>query len=106
MDVEMNVQHTRNESRDESVFQLIHGIFQDARSLLSKEFLAARLETKQEIASIIKASVSLLIGAGVLSIGVVLLSLMLVFLLVDYANCRCGPGWELLDWCTVWPGSS
>lgn len=84
--MDMETQDVLNENRSEGIFQLIHGIFQDARSLFSKELLAARLETKQEIANAVKASIFLAIGAFVLGIGVVLLSLTVVFLLVRYGD--------------------
>ena len=81
---DMETKDVHNGNHNETVLQLVQGIFHDVRTLSTKEFTAAKLEAKQEIGKIAKASVSLGIGALVLSIGVVFLSLMIVFLLVQY----------------------
>jgi hypothetical protein len=80
----METKHVHNGHHNESVLQLVRGIFHDVRTLSTKEFTAAKLEAKQEIGKIAKASVSLGIGAFFLAIGIVFLSLMIVFLLEQY----------------------
>lgn len=75
--------HGRNNNR-ESLGELISGIFRDAQTLIAKEITAAKLEFKQEISKAVKAGVSLGVGAFLLIVGFVLLSLMLVFLLSAY----------------------
>jgi hypothetical protein len=81
---EMETKDVHQTNHNETVLQLVRGIFHDVRTLSTKEFTAAKLEAKQEIGKIAKASVSLAIGAFVLAIGVVFLSLMIVFLLDQY----------------------
>src|SRR5262245_20613802 len=73
-------------TRNEGIVALIRGIFQDARTILNKEFLAAKLEIKEEVAQILKASISLIIGIFILAVAAILLTLMLVFLLVEYGS--------------------
>ena len=75
-----------NESpvRNESVIQLVRGIVQDARTLSVKEFAAAKLEAKQEIGKIAKAGVSFGAGLFLLALGVICLSLTIVFVLEQY----------------------
>ena len=72
--------------RNESVIQLVRGILRDARTLSVKELAAAKLEVKQEIGKTVHAGVSLGVGAFLLAIGVVFLSLMAVFLLQEYTS--------------------
>ena len=73
-----------NQARNDGTFQLLRGIVQDLRTLSSKEFLAAKLETQQEIANFAKAGIMLAAGVFILAIGVILLSLMVVFLIAQY----------------------
>jgi Putative Actinobacterial Holin-X, holin superfamily III len=73
-------------NRDEGILELVRGIFQDARAMLNKEFLAVKLEIKEDFAQILKASISLAIGIFILAVGVIFLTLMLVFLLVEYTS--------------------
>lgn len=80
----METKDVHQTNHNETVLQLVRGIFNDVRTLSTKEFTAAKLEAKQEIGKIAKASISLGIGAFVLAIGVVFLSLMIVFLLERY----------------------
>lgn len=82
------VEHT--EHQRDGIFQLMREIFRDAKSLSTKELLAAKLEIKQEIAEAKQVGISLAVGGFLLATGVVLLSLMVVFLLVSYAGL---PGW-------------
>lgn len=72
--------------RSESVVQLVRGIVRDARTLSVKEFAAAKLEAKEEIGKIAKAGVSFGAGLFLLALGVILLSLMVVFLLQEYVG--------------------
>jgi fatty acid desaturase len=81
----VNQYQNQRDNHRESMFQLIRGILQDVRTLSTKELLAARLEIRQEIGAMVKASVSLAIGAFMAAVGVIFLSLMVVFLLVQYA---------------------
>jgi VIT1/CCC1 family predicted Fe2+/Mn2+ transporter len=73
-----------NEPRNDGTLQLVKGIVHDLRTLSSKEFLAAKLETQQEIANFAKAGIMLAVGVFILAIGVILLTLMVVFLLAQY----------------------
>jgi hypothetical protein len=84
--MDLDTQELPKEQRNESVFELIQGIFQDARSLFTKELLAAKLETKEEVRKIVKAGAVLAIGIGIVGIGAVFLSLMLALLLAQYAE--------------------
>jgi hypothetical protein len=76
--------YRENNRPKESLIQLVRGICQDTLTLSAKELTAARLEIKQEITKGVKAGVSLGIGAFVLAVGVILLSLMIVFVLSAY----------------------
>jgi uncharacterized membrane protein YqjE len=76
--------YRENNRPKESVMQLVRGICQDTLTLSAKELTAAKLEIKQEITKGLKAGISLGIGVFVLAIGVILLSLMLVFVLSAY----------------------
>lgn len=69
---------------NESVIDLVRGIFQDARTLTNKEIAALKLEIKQEITKIAKAGVSFGAGAFLLALSVIFLSLMIVLLLDQY----------------------
>ena len=82
MDRIENTTQTRNSNR--SLGSLISGIFQDAQTLISKEIAAAKLELKQELSKGLKAGVSLGLGAFLLVVGFVFLSLMIVFLISAY----------------------
>ena len=75
---------TENRHNNKSLGSLISGIFQDAQTLISKEIAAAKLELKQEMNKGLKAGVSLGIGAFLLVVGFVLLTLMIVFLISAY----------------------
>jgi len=72
--------------RNESAIQLVRGILRDARTLSVKELAAAKLEVKQEIGKTVQAGISLGVGAFLLAIGVVFLSLMAVLLLQQYTS--------------------
>ncbi|HWP60212.1 MAG TPA: zinc ribbon domain-containing protein [Candidatus Acidoferrales bacterium] len=52
----------REEAQDESITELLGGIFQDTRRLYSQELLAAKLETKEEVNKAMKSALSF--GAG------------------------------------------
>ena len=80
----METKDVHNGNHNETVLQLVQGIFHDVRTLSTKEFTAAKLEAKQEIGKIAKASVSLGIGALVLAIGVVFFYLKIVFIFLQY----------------------
>ena len=54
----METKDVHNGNHNETVLQLVQGIFHDVRTLSTKEFTAAKLEAKQEIGKIAKASVS------------------------------------------------
>jgi uncharacterized membrane protein YqjE len=82
MDRIENITQARNSNR--SLGSLISGIFQDAQTLITKEIAAAKIELKQEMNKGLKAAVSLGIGAFLLVVGFVLLSLMVVFLISAY----------------------
>ena len=75
---------TQTGNSNKSLGSLISGIFQDAQTLIAKEIAAAKLELKQEMSKGLKAAVSLGIGAFLLVVGFVLLSLMIVFLISAY----------------------
>ena len=75
---------TQNRNSNRSLGSLISGIFQDAQTLISKEIAAAKLELKQELSKGVKAGVSLGLGAFLLVVGFVLLTLMIVFLISTY----------------------
>jgi hypothetical protein len=81
--MEPTLSHPETEGK-ESIIQLVRGICQDTLTLSSKELTAAKLEIRQEITKGLKAGISLGIGAFVLAVGVILLSLMLVFILSAY----------------------
>jgi hypothetical protein len=68
----------------ESIIHLVRGICHDTLTLSSKELTAAKLEIKQEITKGLKAGISLGIGGFILAVGVILLSIMLVFVLATY----------------------
>jgi cobalamin biosynthesis protein CobD/CbiB len=72
---------TDNRNNNKSLGSLISGIIQDAQTLIAKEIAAAKLELKQEMNKGLKAGVSLGIGAFLLVVGFVLLTLMIVFLI-------------------------
>jgi len=72
--------------KEDGILQLLRGIVQDMCTLSSKELLAAKLETKQEMAKFAKAGIMLAAAAFILAIGVILFSLMMVFLLVEYTT--------------------
>jgi cobalamin biosynthesis protein CobD/CbiB len=75
---------TENPADKKSLGSLISGIFQDAQLLIAKEIAAAKLELKQEMSKGLKAGVSLAAGGFLLVLGLVLLSLMIVFLISTY----------------------
>jgi protein-S-isoprenylcysteine O-methyltransferase Ste14 len=64
-----------------SLASLVGGIINDAKDLLLHEFTMAKLEMQDEIRKTKTAAVSLAIGAGIASVGGLLLILMLVHLL-------------------------
>ena len=72
--------------REPSIAELVQGIFQDLQTLASKELVSAKLEVKQEINKALLSAISLGAGGFILAIGVVLLSLMVVFLLTTYTD--------------------
>jgi hypothetical protein len=74
------------EPRQESLTELVRGIFQDARKLSSQELLAAKLEIKEEIDKTVKSAISVGAGSFVLALSVVFASLMLVFMLDAYTD--------------------
>jgi hypothetical protein len=67
------------------MLDLVRGILEDGRSLLSKELLAAKLEIKEEIAKTGQATILLAAGAFIFAIGVIMLSAMVAFLLDRYS---------------------
>jgi hypothetical protein len=67
------------------MLDLVRGILEDGRSLLSKELLAAKLEIKEEIAKTGQATILLGAGAFIFAIGVIMLSAMVAFLLDRYS---------------------
>jgi uncharacterized membrane protein YqjE len=75
---------TEGHNNNKSLGSLISGILQDAQTLITKEIAAAKLELKQEISKGLKAGVSLGMGAFLLVVGFVLLTLMVVFLISAY----------------------
>jgi cobalamin biosynthesis protein CobD/CbiB len=74
----------QDRNHTKSLGSLISGIFQDAQTLIAKEIAAAKLELTQEVNKGLKAGVSLGIGAFLLVMGFILLSLMIVFLISAY----------------------
>jgi putative superfamily III holin-X len=77
----------------ESVWELMRGIFRDARTLSIKEFTAAKLEIRQEITRAILSSVSLCVGLFLLATGLLLFSLVIALVLAHYFVV---PLWESL----------
>ena len=66
--------------------KLVYGILQDAQTLISKEIASAKLEVKEELTKAISAGISFGIGGFLLTMGAILLSFMLVFLLTTYTK--------------------
>ena len=63
-----------------SISSLINGIIQDAVTLISKEFTAARLEIRGELDKAKSAALLMGFGAGALVVGTILLCFMAVHL--------------------------
>ena len=77
-------QSGRQNERDESVMQLMRGIFHDARTLSIKELTAAKLEIRGEISNAVRSSLFLCVGIIALAIGIAFLSLVLALVLAHY----------------------
>jgi hypothetical protein len=73
--------HPSSPGSDASLASLVGGIINDAKDLLLHEFTMAKLEMKDELNKTKTAAVSLAIGAGISTVGGLLLILMLVHLL-------------------------
>jgi hypothetical protein len=73
--------HPSSSGSDASLASLVGGIINDAKDLLLHEFTMAKLEMKDELNKTKTAAVSLAIGAGISTVGGLLLILMLVHLL-------------------------
>lgn len=73
----MNSRH----SSEPSLVLLISGLIGDAKVLLQQEFLLAKHEVRDELDKTKQAMISLGIGIGVATLGVMLLSFMFVYLL-------------------------
>ena len=71
------------------ILSLVTGIFRDASTLITKELTAAKLELREELASAKSTAAMMAVGLGILLVGIILLTLMLVYLLQEYA------GWDL-----------
>jgi uncharacterized membrane protein YqjE len=78
--------YTEGDHGKESLMQLIRGICRDTLRLSSKELIAAKLEIKEELTKSIRAGASLGIGVFILAVGMILLSLMIVFALSAYTS--------------------
>jgi hypothetical protein len=66
------------------ILELVRGILEDGRTLLSKELLGAKLEIKDEIAKAQQATVLLAASCVMFAIGIIMLSVMVAFLLDAY----------------------
>jgi len=73
------------ECRNDGIMSLVGGIFRDASDLIAKEIAAAKLEMRAEIDNIKSTAVLMGVGLVALLVGIILLSLMLVYLLQEYA---------------------
>jgi hypothetical protein len=73
--------NTSHPSVEPSLAALIGGIINDARDLLLQEFTMAKLEVQDELRKTKAAAISLGLGIGIAALGVILLSLMLVYML-------------------------
>ena len=67
-----------------SLAALLGGILNDAKDLLGQELTLAKLEGHDELRQIKAAALSLGIGVGVVAVGGMLLSVMLVHVLAAY----------------------
>jgi hypothetical protein len=74
------------ECKPGSIVSLVTGIFRDASTLITKELTAAKLELREELANAKSTAALMGVGLGALLIGVILLTLMLVYLLQEYAG--------------------
>lgn len=64
-----------------SITSLVSGIVEDAQRLIRQEFALAKSEVKEEWSKTKTAAASLSVAVGLAVLGIVLLSLMLVYLL-------------------------
>ncbi len=68
-------------SSEPSLVSLISGLISDAKALLQQELLLAKHEVREELNKTKQAVISMGIGIAVATLGVILLSFMLVYLL-------------------------
>jgi len=68
-------------SGDASVTSLVSGIINDAQDLFKQQAALLKSELKQEMNKTLEAVLALAIGAGIALLGLILLTLMLVYLL-------------------------
>ena len=71
-----------------SLTSLVNGIVNDAQKLIMQEIALARREFVDELNKTKQATASFGIGAGLVAVGAVLLSLTFVYLLHDEAHLR------------------
>lgn len=72
--------HSQNSS-EPSLVSLVSGLISDAKALLQQELLLAKHEVREELNKTKQAVISLGIGIAVATLGVILLTFMLVYLL-------------------------
>jgi hypothetical protein len=77
---------SEEERKRDGIMTLVSGILRDASDLITKELTAAKLEMRQELDNF--KSTAALMGAGLVAllIGIILLALMVVHLLQEFAD--------------------
>jgi hypothetical protein len=80
MNTEMSMNTEPQNANKPSISSLVNGIIQDAITLISKEFTAARLEIREELDKAKSAALLMALGAGALVVGTILLCFMVVYL--------------------------
>jgi hypothetical protein len=68
------------------ILSLVSGILRDASTLITKELTAAKLELREELADAKSTAVVMGIGLAALLVGGILLALMLVYLIQEFAG--------------------
>lgn len=64
---------------EQSLVSLLSGIISDASDLMVQQLRMTKLEVQDDLRKTKAAAISLAIGAGIMALGVILLSLMLVY---------------------------
>jgi uncharacterized membrane protein len=86
MKTEMSMKSEPQNPNRLSISSLVSGIIQDAITLISKEFTAARLEIREELDKAKSAALLLGLGAGALVVGTILLCFMVVHLIQTFTG--------------------